>query len=65
MGHALAFHQSGNRLLAAAALQKHVSGPSVDGHYALTDKLSKELGLRPSTPDWPLPAVVSDQEAAF
>ena len=61
----LAFHQSGNRSLAAAALKKHISGPLADGNYALTDKLSKELGLRPSMPDWPLPAVVSDQEAAF
>lgn len=61
----LAFHQSCNRSLAATALQKYISGPSADWHDALTDKLSKELGLRPTLPDWPLPAVVSDQEAAF
>lgn len=61
----LAFHQSGNRALAASALQKHISGPLADGCYALTERLSKELGLRPSTPDWPLPAVVLDQEATF
>lgn len=61
----LVFHQSGNRSLAAASLQKHLSGPSADGLQTLADKLTKELGLRTSMPDWPLPAVVSDQETIF
>ena len=61
----LAFHQLGNRTLAADSLMKYKSGPSVDGLHALTEKLSEELGLRPAAPDWPLPAVVSDQEATF
>jgi hypothetical protein len=61
----LAFHQSGNRTQAATALQKYLSGPLVDDHHALVDKLTKELGLRAVAPDWPLPAVVSDQETAF
>lgn len=61
----LAFHQSGNRSGAAAALQTYLSGPSADGLHGLADKLTKELGLRTSIPDWPSPAVVSDQETAF
>jgi hypothetical protein len=61
----LAFHQSGNRTQAGTALQKYLSGPLVDDHHALVEKLTKELGLRPVVPDWPLPAVVSDQETAF
>jgi predicted Zn-dependent protease len=61
----LAFHQSGNRTQASTALQKYLSGPLVDDHHALVEKLTKELGLRPVVPDWPLPAVVSDQETAF
>lgn len=61
----LAFHQSGNRTQAATALLKYLSGPLVDDHHALVDKLTKELGLRLSSPDWPLPAVVSDSKNGF
>lgn len=61
----LAFHLSGSRSLAAASLQKYLEDFSGNFHPALVNKLSRELGLRANTPEWPLPAIVSDREIVF
>jgi predicted Zn-dependent protease len=61
----LAFHLAGSRSLAAASLQKYSEDISVNVHTALVDKLSGELGLRATQPDWPLPAMVSDRVIAL
>jgi hypothetical protein len=61
----LAFHVAGSRSLAAASLQKYSEDIPVNVHTALVNKLSSELGLRATQPDWPLPAMVSDPEIAL
>jgi hypothetical protein len=61
----LAFHLAGNRSSAAASLKKYATTGSANTNQALIEKLTRELGLRASVPDWPSPAVVSDHEATF
>jgi hypothetical protein len=58
----LAFHVAGDRSSAAASLQRYAMGSPDDTQQALVQRLNRELGLRASAPDWPSPAIVSDQE---